>query len=91
MIKSMFLPVLALSFGIGRRTWPAKSAPRLAEALTSEYMLLARAKGLTKSEGHAQHAMKKLHGSRAAYDNIPLISHTRRFHDYRAGIFAVNG
>jgi len=57
MLHSMILPVLALSFGsiagLARYT-----RAELTEALTSEYMLLARSKGLTRSRAISTHAMK---------------------------------
>ncbi len=57
MIKSMVLPVLALSFGtiasLSRFT-----RAELTETLTSEYMLLARTKGLTRSQATIRHALK---------------------------------
>jgi len=57
MIRSMVLPVLALSFGtiaeLGRYV-----RAELTEALTSEYMLLALAKGLTRTKAITRHAMK---------------------------------
>jgi oligopeptide transport system permease protein len=53
----MVLPVLALSFGtiaeLGRYV-----RAELTEALTSEYMLLALAKGLTRTKAITRHAMK---------------------------------
>ncbi len=53
----MVLPVLALSFGtiasLARFT-----RAELTESLTSEYMLLARTKGLTKSQATVRHALK---------------------------------
>ena len=57
MLKSMVLPVMALSFG------PIAGMVRftraeLSEALTSEYMLLARTKGLTKAQATMRHALK---------------------------------
>lgn len=57
MLRSMVLPVLALSFGtiasLARFT-----RAELTEALTSDYMLLARTKGLTKSQAIVRHALK---------------------------------
>ena len=57
MFVSMILPILALSFG------PIASLARftraeLTETLTSDYMLLARTKGLTKSQATIRHALK---------------------------------
>ncbi len=56
MIKSMALPVLALSFGTVADLARYVRA-ELTEALTSEYMLLARAKGLTKTRATLSHAL----------------------------------
>ena len=57
MIKSMILPVLALSFGtiasLARFT-----RAELTESLTSDYMLLARTKGLTRRQATVRHALK---------------------------------
>lgn len=57
MLKSMVLPVLALSFGtiagLSRFT-----RAELTESLTSEYMLLARTKGLTRAQATLRHALK---------------------------------
>ena len=57
MFKSWILPVLALSFGtiagLCRNT-----RAELTEALTSEYMLLARTKGLSKAQAISRHALK---------------------------------
>lgn len=57
MFVSMILPILALSFG------PIASLARftraeLTETLTSDYMLLARTKGLTKRQATIRHALK---------------------------------
>jgi oligopeptide transport system permease protein len=57
MINSLALPIISMSF------WAVASLTRftraeLTEALTSEYMLLARSKGLTKSRAITTHAMK---------------------------------
>lgn len=57
MFVSMILPILALSFG------PIASLARftraeLTETLTSDYMLLARTKGLTKRQATVRHALK---------------------------------
>ncbi len=57
MIKSMVLPVLALSFSV-IADLARYTRAELTEALTSEYMLLARAKGLTKAKATIRHAMK---------------------------------
>lgn len=57
MFRSMVLPIMSLSFGtiasLARFT-----RAELTEALTSEYMLLARAKGLTREKAIARHAMR---------------------------------
>ena len=57
MFVSMIPPVLALSFGtiagLARFT-----RAELTESLTSEYMLLARAKGLTRGQATVRHAMR---------------------------------
>ena len=57
MFHSMVLPVLSLSFGdiagLARFT-----RAELSEQLTSEYMLLARTKGLTRSQATVRHALK---------------------------------
>ncbi|MBU5426060.1 ABC transporter permease [Tissierella pigra] len=55
--KSIILPILALSFGsiagVARYT-----RAELCEALNSEYMLLAKAKGLTQVQATTRHAMR---------------------------------
>lgn len=57
MFHSMILPILSLSFGaIAGFTRTVRA--ELTEALTSEYMLLARTKGLTRSQAIARHALK---------------------------------
>ena len=57
MFHSMILPTLALSFAtiasLARFT-----RAELTESLTSEYMLLARTKGLTKGQATVRHALK---------------------------------
>lgn len=57
MFHSMIAPMLALSFGeiagLCRYT-----RAELTETLTSDYMLLARAKGLTKAQATSRHALK---------------------------------
>ena len=57
MFVSMILPVLALSFG-SIASLARFTRAELAESLTSEYMLLARAKGLTKGQATLRHALK---------------------------------
>ena len=57
MTKSLILPVLALSFGsIAGLTRFTRA--ELTESLTSDYMLLARTKGLTKGQAVTRHALK---------------------------------
>jgi len=57
MFYSMIAPILALSFGtiagLARFT-----RAELTETLTSDYMLLARTKGLTRSQATSRHALK---------------------------------
>ena len=57
MFYSMIAPILALSFGqiagLARFT-----RAELTESLTSDYMLLARTKGLTRSQATSRHALK---------------------------------
>ncbi len=57
MLYSMVLPVLALSFGTIADLARFVRA-ELTEALTSDYMLLARTKGLTKRQATVRHALK---------------------------------
>lgn len=57
MFRSMVLPILSLSFGTIAGLARFVRA-ELTEALTSEYMLLARAKGLTREKAIARHAMR---------------------------------
>lgn len=55
--KSMLSPVLSLSFGtIAGFTRTTRA--ELTEVLTSEFMLLARTKGLTRAQATVRHAMK---------------------------------
>ena len=57
MFHSMVLPILSLSFGaIAGFTRSVRA--ELTEALTSEYMLLARTKGLTRGQAIRRHALK---------------------------------
>lgn len=57
MLRSMVMPVLSLSFGsIAGLTRMTRA--ELTESLTSDYMLLARTKGLTKAQATTRHAMK---------------------------------
>jgi len=57
MIHSMILPVFALAFG-GIAGNARITRAELTEALTSEYMLLARTKGLTRSSAVMRHALR---------------------------------
>ncbi|MEL3909201.1 MAG: ABC transporter permease [Treponemataceae bacterium] len=57
MFHSMVLPILSLSFGaIAGFTRSVRA--ELTESLTSDYMLLARTKGLTKGQAIRRHALK---------------------------------
>lgn len=56
-LRGLFLPVLALSFGpIAGLTRLTRA--ELTEVLTSEFLLLARTKGLTKRQAVIRHAMR---------------------------------
>lgn len=57
MFHSMIAPVIALSFGEIAGLCRFTRA-ELTETLTSDYMLLARTKGLTRAQATAKHAMK---------------------------------
>ena len=57
MFSSMVLPVLALSFGEIAGLCRFTRA-ELTETLTQDYMLLARTKGLTRSQATTRHALK---------------------------------
>ena len=57
MFGSMILPILALSFG-SIASLARFTRAELTESLTSDYMLLARAKGLTKGQAVFRHALK---------------------------------
>lgn len=57
MFHSMVLPILAMSFGT-IATLSRFTRAELTETLTSEYMLLARTKGLTRSQATIRHALK---------------------------------
>ena len=57
MFKSMIPAILALGFGVVANLTRYTRA-ELSEVLTSEYMLLARTKGLTKAQATTRHAMK---------------------------------
>lgn len=54
---SMLPPILALSFGV-IAGFTRTTRAELTEVLTSEFMLLARTKGLTKTQATVRHAMK---------------------------------
>lgn len=55
--KSMILPILALSFG-GIATITRYMRAELCDALNSEYMLLAKTKGLSQVQATVRHAMR---------------------------------
>lgn len=57
MFKSMLPPVMSLSFGV-IAGFTRTTRAELTEVLTSEFMLLARTKGLTKTQATVRHAMK---------------------------------
>ena len=57
MFYSMIAPILALSFGTIAGLVRFTRA-ELTETLTSDYMLLARTKGLTRSQATSRHALK---------------------------------
>ncbi len=57
MFYSMLAPILALSFGTVAGLVRFTRA-ELTETLTSDYMLLARTKGLTRSQATSRHALK---------------------------------
>ena len=57
MFVSLILPIMALSFGEIAGLCRFTRA-ELTETLTSDYMLLARTKGLTKSQATVRHALK---------------------------------
>ena len=57
MLKSMVLPILSLSFGV-MAGFMRFTRAELTETLTSEYMLLARAKGLTRRQATMRHALR---------------------------------
>ena len=89
MFHSMILPIFALSFGtIASLTRFTRA--ELTEALTSDYMLLARTKGLTKGQATVRHALKN-----AMVPILPSI--ISLFVGFLAGamiieqIFAING
>ena len=57
MFVSMLPPVLSLSFGV-IAGFTRTTRAELTEVLTSEFMLLARTKGLTKTQATVRHALK---------------------------------
>ena len=57
MFKSMLMPIMALSFGEVAGLCRFTRA-ELTETLTSDYMLLARTKGLTRAQATSRHALK---------------------------------
>ena len=57
MFISMLPPVMSLSFGV-IAGFTRTTRAELTEVLTSEFMLLARTKGLTRSQATVRHAMK---------------------------------
>lgn len=57
MLISMVPPVLSLSFGV-IASFTRTTRAELTEVLTSEFMLLARTKGLTRTQATIRHAMK---------------------------------
>lgn len=57
MLHSMVLPVLAMAFGTIASLMRSTRA-ELTEALTSDYMLLARTKGLTRGQATFRHALR---------------------------------
>ena len=57
MFRSMIPAVLSLSFGV-IAGFTRTTRTELTEVLTSEFMLLARTKGLTKAQATIRHAMK---------------------------------
>lgn len=57
MLRSMVLPVMALSFSV-IASMARSTRAELTESLTSEYMLLARTKGLTRRQATVRHALK---------------------------------
>ena len=57
MFYSMLPPIMSLSFGV-IAGFTRTTRAELTEVLTSEFMLLARTKGLTKTQATIRHAMK---------------------------------
>ena len=81
MFKSMIAPVLALSFGQIAGLCRFTRA-ELTETLTSDYMLLARTKGLTRAQATSRHALKN-----AMVPILPMIIST--FMGVLAGSFVI--
>ncbi|MBE6108302.1 MAG: ABC transporter permease [Erysipelotrichaceae bacterium] len=81
MFKSMIAPVLALSFGQIAGLCRFTRA-ELTETLTSDYMLLARTKGLTRAQATSRHALKN-----AMVPILPMIIST--FIGVLAGSFVI--
>ena len=57
MVRSMLPAILSLSFGV-IAGFTRTTRAELTEVLTSEFMLLARTKGLTKRQATVRHALK---------------------------------
>ena len=57
MFRSMIPPVLSLSFGV-IAGFTRTTRAELTEVLTSEFMLLARTKGLTRAQATVRHALR---------------------------------
>lgn len=57
MFRSMIPPIMALSFGT-IASFTRTTRAELTEVLTSEFMLLARTKGLTKAQATVRHALR---------------------------------
>ena len=57
MLESLIMPIMALSFGTIAGLCRFTRA-ELTETLTSDYMLLARSKGLTRGQATTRHALK---------------------------------
>lgn len=57
MFVSMLPAVLSLSFGV-IASFTRTTRAELTEVLTSEFMLLARTKGLTRAQATVRHALK---------------------------------
>ena len=57
MLHSMALPIMAMSFGTIASLMRSVRA-ELTETLTSDYMLLARTKGLTRRQATLRHALR---------------------------------